>query len=43
MVGECDTSRGCANDIVDVSVAVWNALTVSKSHLGETKVTWSNA
>ncbi|CAH1412052.1 unnamed protein product [Lactuca virosa] len=43
VVDECDTSRGCANDIVDASVAVWNALAVSKSEWGETKVTWSDA
>ncbi|KAL4567090.1 hypothetical protein LXL04_022663 [Taraxacum kok-saghyz] len=43
VVDECDSSRGCANDIVDASVAVWNALAVSKGEWGETKVTWSDA
>ncbi|XP_024996418.1 putative ripening-related protein 2 [Cynara cardunculus var. scolymus] len=43
VVDECDSSKGCANDIVDASKAVWKALAVPGSEWGETKVTWSDA
>ncbi|KAJ9555985.1 hypothetical protein OSB04_010599 [Centaurea solstitialis] len=43
VVDECDSSKGCHNDIVDASKAVWNALEVPGSEWGETKVTWSDA
>ncbi|KAJ0717487.1 putative RlpA-like domain superfamily, kiwellin [Helianthus annuus] len=43
VVDECDTSRGCQNNIVDASKAVWKALRVPKSQWGEMTVTWSNA
>ncbi|KAJ9556099.1 hypothetical protein OSB04_010713 [Centaurea solstitialis] len=43
VVDECDTSKGCQNDIVDASKAVWTALAVPGSEWGETKVTWSDA
>ncbi|GJS63712.1 putative RlpA-like double-psi beta-barrel domain-containing protein [Tanacetum coccineum] len=43
VVDECDSARGCDNDIVDASKAVWNALRVPKSQWYETKVTWSDA
>ncbi|XP_076925234.1 putative ripening-related protein 1 [Bidens hawaiensis] len=43
VVDECDSNRGCKNNIVDASKAVWKALHVPKSEWGETKVTWSDA
>ncbi|KAI3693364.1 hypothetical protein L6452_33199 [Arctium lappa] len=43
VVDECDSSKGCHNDIVDASKAVWKALAVPGSQWGETKVTWSDA
>ncbi|KVH91081.1 putative ripening-related protein 1 [Cynara cardunculus var. scolymus] len=43
VVDECDSSRGCHDDIVDASKAVWTALAVPGSQWGETKVTWSDA
>ncbi|KAI3703202.1 hypothetical protein L1987_73109 [Smallanthus sonchifolius] len=43
VVDECDSSRGCKNNIVDASKAVWKALGMPKSQWGETKVTWSDA
>ncbi|KAJ0860947.1 putative RlpA-like domain superfamily, kiwellin [Helianthus annuus] len=43
VVDECDTSRGCQNNIVDASKAVWKALRVPKSQWGEMTVTWSDA
>ncbi|KAF5776051.1 putative RlpA-like domain superfamily, kiwellin [Helianthus annuus] len=43
VVDECDSSRGCKNNIVDASKAVWKALRVPKSQWGEAKVTWSDA
>ncbi|XP_071691119.1 putative ripening-related protein 7 [Rutidosis leptorrhynchoides] len=43
VVDECDSTRGCKDDIVDASRAVWNALQVPKSQYGETGVTWSDA
>nr|XP_043630764.1 putative ripening-related protein 2 [Erigeron canadensis] len=43
VVDECDSSRGCKDDIVDASKAVWNALQVPKSQWGWTGVDWSDA
>ncbi|KAL8259901.1 hypothetical protein R6Q59_027854 [Mikania micrantha] len=43
VVDECDSSRGCKDDIVDASKAVWMALQVPKREWGEAKVTWSDA
>ncbi|XP_076928617.1 putative ripening-related protein 1 [Bidens hawaiensis] len=43
VVDECDSKRGCKDDIVDASKAVWKALAVPKSQWGETSVTWSDA
>ncbi|KAL9999623.1 putative RlpA-like domain superfamily, kiwellin [Helianthus debilis subsp. tardiflorus] len=43
VVDECDSTRGCKNNIVDASEAVWKALHVPKSEWGETTVTWSDA
>ncbi|KAK9068302.1 hypothetical protein SSX86_012413 [Deinandra increscens subsp. villosa] len=43
VVDECDSTRGCKNNIVDASEAVWKALHVPKSQWGETGVTWSDA
>ncbi|XP_019176222.1 PREDICTED: putative ripening-related protein 7 [Ipomoea nil] len=42
VVDECDSNRGCANNIVDASKAVWEALGVPKRQWGELKVTWSD-
>ncbi|KAJ0483869.1 putative RlpA-like domain superfamily, kiwellin [Helianthus annuus] len=43
VVDECDSTRGCKDDIVDASKAVWKALRVPKSEWGLTSVTWSDA
>ncbi|KAJ0717490.1 putative RlpA-like domain superfamily, kiwellin [Helianthus annuus] len=43
VVDECDSTRGCKDNIVDASKAVWKALAVPKSEWGETSVTWSDA
>ncbi|KAI3829229.1 hypothetical protein L1987_03346 [Smallanthus sonchifolius] len=43
VVDECDSSRGCKNNIVDAFKVVWKALGVPESQWGETKVTWSDA
>ncbi|KAL8238409.1 hypothetical protein R6Q59_014976 [Mikania micrantha] len=43
VIDECDSTRGCKDDIVDASKAVWKALQVPKSQWGETSVTWSDA
>ncbi|KAL6124221.1 hypothetical protein ACLB2K_076736 [Fragaria x ananassa] len=45
VVDECDSTRGCADDIVDGSKAVWKALGVKKNSRdwGEMKVFWSDA
>ncbi|KAL6130908.1 PREDICTED: putative ripening-related protein 1 [Fragaria vesca subsp. vesca] len=45
VVDECDSTRGCADDIVDGSRAVWKALGVKESSRdwGEMKVFWSDA
>ncbi|XP_020262178.1 putative ripening-related protein 2 [Asparagus officinalis] len=43
VVDECDTGKGCGDTIVDASRAVWNALGVPKSEIGDARVTWSDA
>uniref|UniRef100_A0A103XI24 Barwin-like endoglucanase n=1 Tax=Cynara cardunculus var. scolymus TaxID=59895 RepID=A0A103XI24_CYNCS len=43
VVDECDSNKGCRDDIVDASKAVWKALEVPKDEFGETTVTWSDA
>lgn len=43
VVDECDSTRGCKDNIVDASKAVWKSLQVPKSQWGETEVTWSDA
>ncbi|GKD74422.1 putative ripening-related protein 1 [Tanacetum coccineum] len=40
---ECDSNRGCGDNIVDASYAVWVALQVSESDWGQTAITWSDA
>ncbi|CAN6288123.1 unnamed protein product [Urochloa humidicola] len=42
VVDECDSHRGCKNNIVDTSQAVWSALGLD-SNIGEVPVTWSDA
>ncbi|KAK1418698.1 hypothetical protein QVD17_27844 [Tagetes erecta] len=39
VVDECDSTKGCKDNIVDTSKAVWKALAVPKSQWGETSVT----
>ncbi|KAJ1403551.1 RlpA-like domain superfamily [Sesbania bispinosa] len=43
VVDECDSTRGCHNNIVDASKAVWEALGVPKKDWGELDVFWSDA
>lgn len=43
VVDECDSSRGCANNIVDASKAVWKALGVPEKDWGQLEVFWSDA
>lgn len=43
VVDECDSNRGCGDNIVDASYAVWVALQVSESDWGQTAITWSCA
>ncbi|KDP37389.1 hypothetical protein JCGZ_08400 [Jatropha curcas] len=45
VVDECDSNRGCLNNIVDASKAVWKALGFKESddEWGWTKVTWADA
>ncbi|RDX91323.1 putative ripening-related protein 2, partial [Mucuna pruriens] len=53
VVDECDSSRGCnkgqnyqppcANNVVDASMAVWNALGIPKTQWGGMDITWSDA
>ncbi|XP_061997143.1 putative ripening-related protein 2 [Rosa rugosa] len=45
VVDECDSTRGCDDDIVDASKAVWKALGVKESSRdwGEMKIFWSDA
>ncbi|CAI9105031.1 OLC1v1003860C1 [Oldenlandia corymbosa var. corymbosa] len=42
VVDECDSNRGCDNNIVDGSDAVWRALGLDEN-LGRVPVTWSMA
>ncbi|XP_048550290.1 putative ripening-related protein 6 [Triticum urartu] len=42
VVDECDSRRGCKNNIVDTSKAVWKALGLD-TNVGEETVTWSDA
>ncbi|KAJ1403554.1 RlpA-like domain superfamily [Sesbania bispinosa] len=43
VVDECDSSRGCPNNVVDASKAVWEALGVPKKDWGELDIFWSDA
>ena len=43
VVDECDSRRGCKNNIVDGSAAVWKALGVPKNKRGEMDIFWSDA
>lgn len=43
VVDECDSTRGCRNNIVDASKAVWMALEVTKSNWGEMDIYWTDA
>ncbi|TVU30253.1 hypothetical protein EJB05_21867, partial [Eragrostis curvula] len=42
VVDECDSRRGCKDNIVDASKAVWEALGLD-TNIGEVPVTWSDA
>jgi hypothetical protein len=42
VVDECDSRHGCKDNIVDTSVAVWNALGLD-TNIGEVHVTWSDS
>ncbi|CAN6287890.1 unnamed protein product [Urochloa humidicola] len=42
VVDECDSRRGCRDNIVDSSAAVWRALGLDTG-AGEVPVTWSDA
>ncbi|XP_051212632.1 putative ripening-related protein 6 [Lolium perenne] len=42
VVDECDSNHGCKDNIVDTSVAVWNALGLD-TNIGEVHVTWSDS
>ncbi|CAN6287888.1 unnamed protein product [Urochloa humidicola] len=42
VVDECDSSRGCDDNIVDSSAAVWKALGLD-TDAGRVPVTWSDA
>ncbi|KAJ1295060.1 hypothetical protein BS78_01G194900 [Paspalum vaginatum] len=42
VVDECDSRRGCKDNIVDTSKAVWDALGLD-TNIGEVPVTWSDA
>nr|CAB3494339.1 unnamed protein product [Digitaria exilis] len=42
VVDECDSSRGCDDNIVDSSAAVWKALGLD-TDVGRVPVTWSDA
>lgn len=45
VVDECDSNRGCRDNIVDASKAVWKALGISQGsdNWGEMRVTWTDA
>ncbi|KAK3157852.1 hypothetical protein QOZ80_2AG0129120 [Eleusine coracana subsp. coracana] len=42
VVDECDSRRGCKDNVVDASKAVWEALGLD-TNVGEVPVTWSDA
>ncbi|TVU30256.1 hypothetical protein EJB05_21866, partial [Eragrostis curvula] len=42
VVDECDSSRGCDDNIVDSSAAVWKALGLD-TRVGRVRVTWADA
>ena len=42
VVDECDSHRGCKNNIVDSSPAVWKKLGLN-TNVGEVHVTWTDA
>jgi len=42
VVDECDSNRGCKNNIVDSSPAVWKKLGLH-TDVGEVHITWSDA
>jgi hypothetical protein len=42
VVDECDSRHGCKDNIVDTSIAVWNALGLD-TNIGEVPVTWSDS
>ncbi|XP_034570580.1 putative ripening-related protein 6 [Setaria viridis] len=42
VVDECDSRRGCRDNVVDSSAAVWKALGLD-TDAGEVPVTWSDA
>lgn len=42
VVDECDSSRGCGDNVVDSSPAVWRALGLD-TDVGRVRVTWSDA
>ncbi|XP_016441617.1 putative ripening-related protein 2 [Nicotiana tabacum] len=42
VVDECNTSKGCRNNIVDASEAVWKALGVPKKDWGWLEIFWSD-
>ncbi|CAD6205465.1 unnamed protein product [Miscanthus lutarioriparius] len=42
VVDECDSNRGCKNNIVDSSPAVWKKLGLD-TKVGEVPVTWSDS
>ncbi|KAM0837608.1 hypothetical protein ACQ4PT_061529 [Festuca glaucescens] len=42
VVDECDSRHACKDNIVDTSVAVWNALGLD-TNIGEVPVTWSDS
>jgi hypothetical protein len=53
VVDECDSANGCdrehafqppcRNNVVDASMAVWNALGITGEEVGEYDITWSDA
>lgn len=43
VVDECDSRKGCPNNVVDASKAVWEALGVPKKDWGRLNIFWSDA
>ncbi|KAF7088491.1 hypothetical protein CFC21_091592 [Triticum aestivum] len=43
VVDECDSKQGCADDIVDTSLAVWKALGLDANADDAAVITWSDA